>query len=132
MTCAAQAAKAAFLITKNCALVNAVAGKSGVSVADTGRHSGVQALYPFAFQDMGMSEPPRWLTRAFSLLERDDLSVDLRQLHTLQKVEACLIIFYLISGLGLSQEGFSSRLRFNTKGCMHSPLVCELRGVFSF
>lgn len=33
-----------------------------------------------------MAEPPRWLTRAFSLLERDDLSVDLRQLATLQKV----------------------------------------------
>ena len=37
-------------------------------------------------QDLGVAEPPRWLTRAFSLLERDDLSVDLRQLHTLQKV----------------------------------------------
>ncbi|BDA46012.1 probable lipase at C-terminar half [Coccomyxa sp. Obi] len=37
-------------------------------------------------QDIGVAEPPRWLTRAFSLLERDDLSVDLRHLHTLQKV----------------------------------------------
>jgi hypothetical protein len=33
-----------------------------------------------------VAEPPRWLTRAFSLLEREDLSVDLHHLHTLQKV----------------------------------------------
>lgn len=39
-----------------------------------------------ALQDIGLAQPPRWLTRAFSLLERDDLSVDLRDLHTLQKV----------------------------------------------
>ena len=45
---------------------------------------------PCLSQDLGVSEPPRWLTRAFSLLERDDLSVDLRQLHTLQKVGARL------------------------------------------
>ncbi len=43
-------------------------------------------MRPAVLQDIGVAEPPRWLTRAFSLLERDDLSVDLRHLHTLQKV----------------------------------------------
>ena len=44
-----------------------------------------------------MAEPPRWLTRAFSLLERDDLQVDLRQLHTLQKARVfpCCMHDYL-------------------------------------
>lgn len=37
-------------------------------------------------QDIGLAQPPRWLTRTFSLLERDDLTVDLRHLATLQKV----------------------------------------------
>ena len=33
-----------------------------------------------------MAKTPYWLTRAFSLVERDDLTVNLDQLTTLQKV----------------------------------------------
>lgn len=33
-----------------------------------------------------MAKTPHWLTRAFSLVERDDLTVNLDQLTTLQKV----------------------------------------------
>ena len=33
-----------------------------------------------------MAKPPHWLTKAFSLVERDDLMVNLDQLTTLQKV----------------------------------------------
>ena len=39
-----------------------------------------------ALQDIGVAKPPGWLTRAFSLIERDDLTVNLDQLTTLQKV----------------------------------------------
>ena len=37
-------------------------------------------------QDIGVAKPPHWLTKAFSLVERDDLMVNLDQLTTLQKV----------------------------------------------
>lgn len=37
-------------------------------------------------KDIGVAKPPHWLTRAFSLVERDDLTVNLDQLTTLQKV----------------------------------------------
>ena len=37
-------------------------------------------------QDIGVAKTPYWLTRAFSLVERDDLTVNLDQLTTLQKV----------------------------------------------
>ena len=37
-------------------------------------------------QDIGVAKTPHWLTRAFSLVERDDLTVNLDQLTTLQKV----------------------------------------------
>ena len=36
-----------------------------------------------------MAKTPYWLTRAFSLVERDDLTVNLDQLTTLQKVGVC-------------------------------------------
>ena len=36
-----------------------------------------------------MAKTPHWLTRAFSLVERDDLTVNLDQLTTLQKVRDC-------------------------------------------
>ena len=39
-----------------------------------------------SLQDIGVAKPPHWLTRAFSLVERDDLTVNLDQLTTLQKV----------------------------------------------
>ena len=38
-------------------------------------------------QDIGVAKPPHWLTRAFSLVERDDLTVNLKHLTTLQKVD---------------------------------------------
>ena len=70
----------------------------------SGRLGDHAACVHLPVQDLGVSEPPRWLTRAFSLLERDDLSVDLRQLHTLQKVgvrlkPACAIKLQLIDKL---------------------------------
>lgn len=37
-----------------------------------------------------MAKPPHWLTKAFSLVERDDLMVNLDQLTTLQKVRSIL------------------------------------------
>ncbi|CAK0771966.1 hypothetical protein CVIRNUC_003915 [Coccomyxa viridis] len=37
-------------------------------------------------RDIGVAKPPHWLTKAFSLVERDDLMVNLDQLTTLQKV----------------------------------------------
>ena len=39
-------------------------------------------------QDIGVAKTPYWLTRAFSLVERDDLTVNLDQLTTLQKVRS--------------------------------------------
>ncbi len=45
---------------------------------------GLKTIY--CLQDIGVAKPPHWLTRAFSLVERDDLTVNLDQLTTLQKV----------------------------------------------
>lgn len=60
-----------------------------------------------------MAEPPRWLTRAFSLLERDDLSVDLRHLHTLQKVGRCAHHCVDLACLGwLARAPLQTRVRF--------------------
>ena len=49
-----------------------------------------------------MAKPPHWLTKAFSLVERDDLMVNLDQLTTLQKV------WYILT---VCMNGFSSSLR---------------------
>ena len=48
-------------------------------------------------QDIGVAKPPHWLTKAFSLVERDDLMVNLDQLTTLQKV--CSILNHTHSWL---------------------------------
>ena len=54
-----------------------------------------------ALQDIGVAKTPHWLTRAFSLVERDDLTVNLNQLTTLQKVafgqHRCAVIYSSIS-----------------------------------
>lgn len=50
--------------------------------------------HTFVFlQDIGVAKTPHWLTRAFSLVERDDLTVNLDQLTTLQKVGSAPVNF---------------------------------------
>lgn len=56
-----------------------------------------------------MAKPPGWLTRAFSLIERDDLTVNLDQLTTLQKVllsALCHILLKEAQSLSVGRERF--------------------------